>query len=375
MDKMNILELRLLNYRNFENEMVSLHPSVNIISGNNAEGKTNLIESIFYLSTLRPVRPVKDRELISRGCGFAKLEAAINGAERAHTLEVTLSQTERKRMVKNGVVQKKASDFIGTLRTVLFSPDDMNLIKETSVKRRRMVDIALCQLRPNYLIHLSEYNRALEQKSRLLRSIEEKPSLVEMIPAYNERLAVHGANIIAYRHRYLQQLRQHSAAVAEAISGGKDRMDLRYVSLSNIPDTSLPAADLAELIRAHQKSHYQAELASKTCLSGPHKDDFEVSVNGTAAKSFASQGQIRTAVLSLKLAERDIAQKDSGEYPVLLLDDVLSELDGDRQNFVLNRINSGQVVISSCTMDKYAEISKGRLFKIRNGSVVHVQDI
>lgn len=375
MDKMNITELRLLNYRNFENEMVSLHPSINIISGNNAEGKTNLIESIFYLSTLRPVRPVKDRELISRGCGFARLEAVVHGAERVQTLEVTLSPTERKRMVKNGVAQRKGADFIGTLRTVLFSPDDMNLIKETSVKRRRMIDIALCQLRPNYLIHLTEYNRALEQKGRLLRALDEKPSLIEMIPAYNERLAVNGAEIITYRHRYLQKLRHHAAAIAAAISGGRDEMDLRYVSLSNIPDTSLPTADLAELIRAHQRSHYQAELASKTCLSGPHKDDFEVFINGSAAKSFASQGQIRTAVLSLKLGERDIAQQDSGEYPVLLLDDVLSELDSDRQNFVLNRINSGQVVISSCTMDRYAEISKGRLFKVRGGSVLHLQDI
>ena len=371
---MNISELRLLNYRNFENEMISLHPSVNIILGDNAEGKTNLIESIFYLSTLRPIRPVKDRELISRGCGFARLEATLNRTDRTHALEITLSNAARKRLVKNGVVQKKAADFIGTLRTVLFSPDDMNLIKETSVKRRRMVDIALCQLRPNYLMHLSEYNRALEQKSRLLRSLDEKPSLADMIPAYNERLAVHGAHIIASRHRYLQQLREHSAAVAEAISGGKDAMDLRYVPMSNIPDASLPTADVAELIRAHQKSHYQAELASKTCLSGPHRDDFEVLVNGVSAKCFASQGQIRTAVLSLKLAERDIAQKDTGEYPILLLDDVLSELDGDRQNFVLNRINTGQVFISSCTMDKYAEISTGRLFRIRHGSVIHVQD-
>ena len=372
---MTISELRLLNYRNYENEVINLHPSVNIILGNNAEGKTNLIESIFYLSTLRPIRPAKDKELISHGCGFAKVEATLNGADRRCSLEVMLSQTERKQVAKNGVSIRKAADFIGLLRTVLFSPDDMNLIRDASVRRRRLVDIALSQLRPKYMLHLQEYNRTLDLKSRTLRALEEKPSLAEMLPSYNEQIAVHGAMMIAYRHQYLRLLEQHSAAMATSISGGKDRMQIRYLSLSNIDDTSAPPEVLAQKIREHQASHYQEELASKTCLTGPHRDDFEVLINGNPAKSFASQGQTRTAVLSIKLAERDIVKEETGEYPVLLLDDVLSELDSDRQNFVLNRINSGQVVISSCTMDRYAEITKGRVFKIRGGTVIQAQDI
>ena len=372
---MNITELRLLNYRNFENEVIELHPSVNIISGNNAEGKTNLIESVFYLSTLHPVRQVRERELICNGCGFGKVEAQVQRIDRKYSLEVTLSITERRKLLKNGVYQRRASDFIGTLRTVLFSPDDMNLIKDSSVKRRRMVDVALCQLRPNYLLHLSEYNRALEQKSRILRTLDEKPSLAEMIPSYDEQMAIHGAQVISYRNRYLEMLNGVSGGIAEAISGGKDTMELKYVSLSNIRDPSLPVDQLADLIREHQRTHKTAELSTRTCLSGPHKDDFIVSINGTDAKSFASQGQIRTAVLSLKLAERDIVQLDTGDYPVLLLDDVLSELDSDRQNFVLNRINAGQVIISSCTIDKYAEMLQGRLFRIREGTVTGAQEL
>lgn len=372
---MTITELRLLNYRNYENEVINLHPSVNIILGNNAEGKTNLIESIFYISTLRPIRPAKDKELISHGCGFAKVETTLAGADRRCALEITLSQTERKQVLKNGVSIRKAADFIGLLRTVLFCPDDMNLLRDPSVRRRRMIDIALSQLRPKYMLHLQEYNRALDMKSRLLHSLEEKPSMIEMLPAYNEQIAVHGAMLISFRHQYLRQLEEHSAAMASSISGGKDHLQIRYQSLSTIEDTGASPEELAECIRIHQKSHYQAELASKICLTGPHKDDFEVLINGTPAKGFASQGQTRTAVLSIKLAERDIVKEETGEYPVLLLDDVLSELDADRQNFVLNRINSGQVIISSCTMDRYTEITKGRVFKIRGGTVIQTQDL
>ena len=372
---MNITALRLQNYRNFTAETISLDPSVNIIAGNNAMGKTNLIESVFYLSSLRPIRPVRDRELIRRGAVAAHIEAAVDTAERPQTLLVSIPLDGRKKIVKNGVAQKKAADFIGTVRTVLFAPDDLNLIKDTAARRRRLVDVALSQLRPNYLLHLVEYNRVIEQKMKLLKSLDEKPSMAALIPTYNEKIAAHGAWLIHYRAAYLAKLARYSAVTAEAISGGRDSLSLTYQTLSNIPDPTADLSELERLIREHCESHYTAELCARSCLSGPHKDDFTVFVNGSAAKSFASQGQIRTAVLSIKLAERDIAQKDTGEYPILLLDDVLSELDGERQNFVLNKISRGQVIISSCTIDKYAEMLSGRLFTIENGSVSDCRDL
>ncbi|MBQ4048736.1 MAG: DNA replication/repair protein RecF [Clostridia bacterium] len=372
---MNISALRLSNYRNFADESIQLHPSVNIIAGNNAMGKTNLIESVFYLSALRPIRPVRDRELIRRGCVAARIDATLETVERPQTLSVTIPLDSRKKIVKNGVSQKKAADFIGTARTVLFAPDDLNLIKDAAIKRRRMVDIALSQLRPNYLMHLVEYNRVIEQKGKLLKSLDEKPSYAAMLPAYNEKIAFHGAHLIHYRRAYLEKLARYAAANAQAISGGRDQMSLSYKTLSNIEDPATDVDTLANLIRAHCESHYYAEIAAKSCLSGPHKDDFLVDINGASARSFASQGQIRTAVLSLKLAERDIAQRDTGEYPILLLDDVLSELDGDRQNFVLNKIGRGQVIISSCTIDRYAEMLAGRLFTIENGKVTETREM
>ncbi|MBR5520000.1 MAG: DNA replication/repair protein RecF [Clostridia bacterium] len=372
---MNVASLRLVNYRNFADETISLHPSINIIAGNNAMGKTNLIESLFYLSSLRPIRPVRDRELIRHGYVCARIDAALETVERPQTLSVTLPLDGRKKIVKNGVSQKKAADFIGTARTVLFAPDDLNLIKDTAARRRRMVDVALSQLRPNYLMHLVEYNRVIEQKMKLLKALDDKPSMAAIIPSYNEKIAFHGAHLIHYRQAYLAKLARYAAATCEAISGGKDRLTMTYQTVSSVTDPTANVTELTNQIRVHCESHYAAEIAARSCLSGPHKDDFTVFINDLPAKSFASQGQIRTAVLSLKLAERDIAQKDTGEYPILLLDDVLSELDGTRQNFVLNKISEGQVVISSCTIDKYAQMLSGRLFTIENGRVEEARDL
>ncbi|HHX72549.1 MAG TPA: DNA replication/repair protein RecF [Clostridiales bacterium] len=371
---MNVITVTLSHFRNFSEETIHLHPGINLFSGQNAQGKTNLLESLFYLSTLRPLRPVKEREMIQFGFPEAKVTAKICSFQREQCLSVGLSKEKRRVLCKNGVLQRKVQDFTGTLQSVFFSPDDLLLIKEGPAGRRRMIDLALSQLRPRYAGILTEYNRLLEQKGKILKQAEEKPSLLELLPVYNEKMVQAAGQIIAFRHAYCKLLSQYCERIHHNISGGKDTLKLAYTSLSNLPDTSLPPEQLTILAREHMNAHSKAELASKMCLSGPHKDDLQIFINETPAKSFGSQGQIRTAVLSLKLAERDILKKETGQSPVLLLDDVLSELDSKRQDFVLNRIAGGQVLISCCSIDRSARAYAGKQFSVVNGSIRECTD-
>lgn len=366
---MIINNLELINFRNYSDLSVSFSPLVNVISGNNAQGKTNLIESIYYLSALRPIRPGKDTDLIKKKETQAKIKAEITAAQREITLESFFFLEKRKILIKNGIKQRTVADFAGVLKTVLFCPDDLMLIKESSAQRRRLIDSALSQLRPSYFLALCEYNKLLAQKNRILKSCEEKPSLLNLLPVYNEKMAVLGGKIIYMRNTYIKKLGKAAAGVNLDVSGGTDELEIIYRSLSNIEDTSLPENEISVMIREHQEVHKKAELASKTCLSGPHKDDILILVNKNPAKIYASQGQIRSAVLSLKLAERDIFFKDSGEYPVLLLDDVLSELDPSRQSFVLNKISGGQIFITCCSADKSIALISGRSFHIVKGAI------
>jgi DNA replication and repair protein RecF len=372
---MTVDKLELLNFRNYRDLSVSFSPEINVISGNNAGGKTNLIESIYYLSALRPIRSAKDRDLVTQGQTEAKISAAIGSGAKNTELCAVLSICERKKLFKNGIRQKTGADFAGVLKTVLFCPDDLLLIKESGAQRRKLIDSALCQLRPSYYAALAGYNRLLDQKNKILREYQEKPSLLEMLPSYNDKMAELGGRLIFMRNAYVKLLASAAEVVCGEVSGGADRLSIRYCSLSNIADTSLSEKELSDLIREHQRDHRQAELASMTCLSGPHKDDIAICINGKSAKIYASQGQIRSAVLSLKLAERDIFFRDSGEYPALLLDDVLSELDPGRQSFVLNRISGGQVFITCCSVDKDAAFLSGNKYIVKNGRVTEAGGI
>ena len=229
-------------------------------------------------------------------------------------------------------------------------------------------DDALCQLRPRYAKALEEYRRLLAQKGAALREQYDRPGMLELIPEYNERMAQTGAILITTRAKYLRQLEQRAAIHHDAFSGGGEALCLRYQTVSTVQDPTASALEVYGWLREHQQSHYRAELESMQCLSGPHKDDFEAELHGISLKAFGSQGQTRTTAISLKLAERDLFEADTGELPVLLLDDVLSELDPGRQDFVLNRIQTGQVFISCCEQDKVTQI--GKTISIESGRIV-----
>ena len=241
------------------------------------------------------------------------------------------------------------------------------VLKTGASARRRLGDQALCQLRPNYDAALAEYNRILEQKNRILKDRHENPALLEILPEYNTRLCQVGALLISYRARFYQSLGKAAAAYHGQFSGGAEDFTLEYKTVSTVKDPFAPVSQLQEDLQQHLQSHYRAELESSQCLTGPHKDDFSVSLSGIDLKAYGSQGQTRTAAISLKLAQRELMARESGQEPVLLLDDVLSELDPGRQDFVLNQIVSGQVFITCCEPGRFTQL--GKTIQIEKGNV------
>ena len=265
---------------------------------------------------------------------------------------------------------KSAGELSGVLNTVLFCPEDLSLIRDGAAARRRFLDECICQLRPRYAMALAEYKKLYEHKIRILRDWTEKPSLLDALDEFSLRMAQTGAVLIHYRAHFIRRLQEVVPPIHSDFSGGRERLDLRYETVKTVTDPEAPMRDILSQLLEHQESHRQAELESRQCLSGPHKDDLAVDLDGVSAKTYASQGQTRTAALSLKLGCREIFFHDTGEWPVLLLDDVLSELDHRRQEFVLNRIAGGQVFITCCEDDRLEGLGEGSTFHIYNGRLV-----
>lgn len=366
---MIINSISLENFRNYTNFNTQFIPGTNVIIGDNAHGKTNLLEAVYMLACARSFRTRTDRELIRFGETDAVIKADFFSAERQQKLEISLSEGRRKRLILNGVKLKTAAELSGKFTAVLFCPEDLDLIRSGAAERRRFMDQCICQLRPRYAAALADFNRALDQKNRILKDWTEKPSLLELLDEYNERLTELGAILIRYRAQFAASLNETAAEIQREFSGERDKLRIVYKTVSTVSDPMTGAGELLSQLAAHQASHRQAELDSRQVLSGAGRDDLVIDINGKAAKSFASQGQTRTAALSMKLAEWEIMARQNGEYPVLLLDDVLSELDSTRQNFVLNRISGGQVFITCCTDEGVSERTGGKVIRINNGAL------
>lgn len=366
---MQINSLYLRGFRNYEETRAEFVPGVNLLVGGNANGKTNLLEAIGYLSTGKSFRTRREQELIRFGADFAEISASVISQERERELKAILFSGRRPRQLwLAGVKQKTAAGIAGVLTSVLFCPEDLLVLKKGAAPRRRLLDNVICQLRPNYDAALTEYQRLLDRKSALLRDRFENPGLLEVLPEYNLRMAQVGALVISYRARYLKALEEHAAAFHTEFSGGAEALTLTYHTVSNIDDPFAPPDTLRALLQEHQQTHARAELESGQCLSGPHRDDFEAALNGLPVSAYGSQGQTRTAAISIKLAERELLLRDTGEEPVLLLDDVLSELDAGRQDFVLNKLSHGQVFITCCETDRLTSI--GQVLTIENGRIL-----
>ncbi len=365
---MKIHRICLNGFRNYDYQWADFDGGTNVITGENAQGKTNLLEAVYLLSTGKSFRTRFDRELVGFGYSAGEVLADVEAGGRKQTVKITLRPGVRKQIMVNGV-KSTAGDLAGKFSCVLFCPDDLDIIKDGPAARRKLMDNAISQLRPGYAKLITDYNRLYEQKSAILRDWREKPSLLDALDDFSDQMCKVSAQIIRYRAAFVLRLNDVAREIHGDFSGGRDRLRLTYKTVSTVKDPLASALDVYYDLCEHQESHRRAEIESGQCLSGCHKDDIEIFVNDMSARSFASQGQTRTAALSLKLAEREIHLQEFGEYPVLLLDDVLSELDPVRQEFVLNRIGGGQTLITCCEGESIASRTGGKVISVCDGKI------
>ena len=365
---MIVRRIALNGFRNYEFGTAEFSPGTNVITGQNAQGKTNLLEAVYMLSCGRSFRTRFDRELVGFDYSAADILADVYSHEREQTINIRLRPGTAKKILVNGV-KKTAGELADTVNTVLFCPDDLNLIKDGAAVRRRLLDNAISQIRPRYAEFLSEFNRLYEHKTRILKDWRDKPSLLDTLDEFSDGMCRVSARMIRYRAAFSARLNAAAAPIHRDFSNSLEQLEIKYRTVSTVKDTFASEREIYYDICEHQERHRQAELGSAQCLTGAHKDDLEIFINGSPARSFASQGQTRTAALSVKLAERDIFLAETGEYPILLLDDVLSELDMKRQEFVLNRIGGGQTLITCCEDEGISKRTGGKVLFVNGGRI------
>ena len=357
-----ILErLALTDFRNYESASVSFVPGVNIICGENAAGKTNLLEAAFYFAAGKSFRGCKDRELIRFGREAARAEIGFSASGLRESFAVGFPKGGRRKLFRNGCEVTKLSDYLGVFRAVVFTPDHLKLVKGAPENRRRFLDMAICQSFPRYVSSLNEYGRLLSQKNALLRTGEGNDDLLDV---YNERMAACGAVVTVNRRKYLRKLEEQASPVHSEMSAQRETLTLVYT-------TQAEGETLEELRSGYERvfeSRKAAEKLRGLALAGPHKDDFSVQINGKNARLYASQGQQRTAVLALKLAEGELSRRLTGEYPVFLFDDILSELDAGRRAFLLGSLDRLQVIITGCEEELFGGFGNTHTIRVKEGS-------
>ena len=365
---MNVKRISLTGFRNYEFEAVDFKEGINVITGNNAQGKTNLIEAVYLLAYGKSFRSKTDREIINFDYSSATLLADIESHGRDQTISIEMKPGVTKKILVNGV-KRTSSELSNTMNAVLFCPDDLDLIKSGAAERRKFLNNAIGQLKPQYSEYITEYNRLYEHKLRILKDWHEKPSLLDTIDEFSDSLCRCSSHIIRYRASYIKKLAEASKSIHSEFTENAEDLEIRYKTVSTVTDPFASEKEIYYEVLKHFENHRNAEIESCQCLTGAHKDDIEILINGQSARLYASQGQTRTAALSLKLAEREILLEKTGEYPILLLDDVLSELDPKRQEFVLNRIGGGQTFISCCEDENISSRTGGTVFFVEKGAV------
>lgn len=351
---MIINKLILHQFRNYEQQEIEFSSGLNVLYGNNAQGKTNVLEAIYLFSNGKSHRGVKDKELLTFDRTNGDLTLFFDAYERENRAEIELFSEKRKKIRLNGVALNRVSRMIGYLQTVLFCPEDLYLIKGGPGERRRFLDSAISPLKPNYFTALLQYQKILENKNKLLRQMSSFPEFSQTLDIWNEKLCETGARIIVYRAAFIRKMNELCSEIYREMSGGKEQLHLRYKPSSElmIEDEQSVKHQLLEITMKNKVR----EMAAMMSLTGPHRDEVEMYINGAKVKQFASQGQQRTVVLTMKIAQIELVKQSVGEYPILLLDDILSELDKSRQSFLLEKICCSQVIMT-CT-DAYA-IGKG----------------
>jgi DNA replication and repair protein RecF len=357
-------EIKLKNFRNYIEEDIYFHPKVNIIMGMNAQGKTNLLESLYIMSLGKSFRTNKDNEMIHFNKKFCSAKCLYNKEGKENSIEIIIKR-DAKNIKINGLSAEKNSDLLENIYTVIFSPEDLKIIKDEPEKRRRFIDRELCQLKPIYYKNLGRYKKILLQRNTLLK--QDKTDEI-MIGVWDKVLAEYGSKIIADRKEFIEKLNDISREIHSKITNKKEFLELNYETAIPIQATLEETEEL--FLESLRKTRTRDLFRGNTGI-GPHKDDIKISINDIDARHFGSQGQQRTAALSLKLAEIQLIREEKKEDAILLLDDVLSELDEERQKFLIDTLSGVQLFITAADPGEplLKHMKEGDIFIVKDGSI------
>ncbi len=353
---MHIKSLSLKNFRNYQEQNLTFDETTNVFCGNNAQGKTNLLEALYLFSMGKSFRTMQDADLIRFGEEYTKLSLKFCDRNREHILEIIILRNKRKQIKINGLTISRLSELVGHLNVVLFYPEELGLVKEGPHIRRRFMDVALSQLRPAYYHTLGHYLRVVEQRNKLIKRIRmshNAAGLEETVFVWNEKLVDYGMELMRYRLEFMERL--DALAQKAHFEATGEKLNVLYK----------PRFTTREAFLEKLEENFLREIEQGCTLYGPHREDFEIFINDKNAKNFGSQGQQRSAVLSLKLAQADLLYEEYGEYPVLLLDDIMSELDQSRRAYLAGRIPDKQVFITCTELDELLE--HGQVYHVYGG--------
>ena len=353
---MNITKIKLENFRNYTNQEIIFNNGINVIYGNNAQGKTNILEAIFLCSMGKSFRTNKDKELVKINEDFAKINIEYEKSDRKGKIEYIIS--DKKNISINGVKIKKLSELLGNINSIIFSPDDMEILKDGPQKRRKFLNMLISQLRPRYLFNLNDYNKTLEQRNNYLRQIKYENKPKNMIDIWNEKLANHAQIIYEYRKEFVDKLLKKIVNIHKNITNNSEQININYISEFKNKEEYIK--------KLNEKLNKDIERGYTS--TGIHRDDFEVYINGKNINLYGSQGQFRTAILSLKLSELYVIYDEVGEYPILLLDDFMSELDENRRKKFVENITDAQVILTG-THKLILENFNYNIYNVKDGQV------
>ena len=353
---MKVKNLKLENFRNISNLNLEFDEEINIICGENAQGKTNIIEALWLFSGAKSFRNSKDQELIKFGENVAKISAQFDmlGVQN----DVSIKINDKKTAYLNEKKLSNTSNLAGKYNAVVFSPTDLNLVTDGPEKRRRFLDIAIGQLYPNYIEILRNYSRAIMQRNKIIKDYRYDKTISIMLDVFETEIVDMGNKIINYRKKYIEVLNKYVSDIYNGISSGKEQIEIFYISKNDTLNIE------------NIKNSREKDMFTSTTSIGPHRDDIIFKINGIDARSFGSQGQKRSVALSLKLAGAEVIKEVCGEYPICLLDDVMSELDENRQNYILNHIRNWQSFITCCDTSNIKNLKNGKVIKIKGGDVI-----
>lgn len=362
---MRINSLELQNYRNIKSMKLEPSDGVNIIYGENAQGKTNIIEGLWLFTGCKSFRGVKEKDLIKNGESFSKLNMCFYDDERERDAEIIIG--EKKQISLGGIKYDSSNKIFGEFLGMIFSPSHLSLVQGGPIERRKFINMALCQLKPKYANVLSDYNKILEQRNQLLKDIRYFPDLLDTLDIWDERIAIYGSAIIEQRQKYIKEIEPFISSIYGGISNQKEEMKLHY-EMSN-PFESKNREEMKEEYLEFLKVNRDYDIINKSTSVGPHRDDILINLDNLSVKTYGSQGQKRSCALALKLSEAAVIKKISNKQPVAFLDDVMSELDQSRQDYILNHIDGWQVFITCCNPAEILKVKEGKVFEIKGGSL------